>query len=112
MKAVALASVFERYPNSVKEILEIAKKRHLNFLLPDVYKVLKNKSERIQNLDEVVIESPFEMSPDARESVEKRVGLKIAKTRINKEMIAGFKVYTKDKILDASLDTLLKQIIK
>ena len=112
MKAVALASVFEKYPNSVKEILGIAKKRHLDFLLPDVYKVLKNKSERMQNLDEVVIESPFEMSSEARESVEKRVGLKIAKTRINKEMIAGFKVYTRDKILDASLDTLLKQIIK
>lgn len=112
MKASALASVFENYPNNTKDVLDIVKKRHLSFLLPDVYKFLKIKEVRLEGLDEIIVESPFEMSSQAQEGIEKRLGLKIDKTRVNKELIAGFKVYTRDKILDASIDTLLKQIIK
>jgi F0F1-type ATP synthase delta subunit len=38
--------------------------------------------------------------------------LKIEKEEIEKEMIAGYKLYSKDKIVDASLNTLLKKFTK
>lgn len=112
MKAIDLASVFEKYPNNLKDVFDVVKKRHLDFLLPDVYKLLKAKNIRFSDMNEIIVESPFEIGDEAKQSIEKKLDLKIDKTKINKEMIAGFRVYTKDKILDASLDTLLKQIIK
>ena len=112
MKAIALASVFERYTNNTALVLDIVKKRNLSFLLPQTLKYLKKKIifNEIQN--QISVETPFELSSEAQKHIENRVGLQIEKVKINKGLIAGFKVYTKDKILDASLDTLLKQIIK
>lgn len=112
MKASALANVFEKYPQSTKEILNIIKNKKLDYLLPSVFVLLKKKADIFILSEDVTIESPFELSSEAKKQVEMRVGEKITKERINKDMIAGFKVYTKNSIMDASLDNLLKQIIK
>jgi len=112
MKATELAKVFEKFPNNQKEILEIVKKRKLEFLLPKVLQVLNKKATFSEQQNQIILETPFKTSSEAKKKVEEKLGLKIGVEKINKSLIAGFRVYTKDKILDATLDTLLKQIIK
>lgn len=112
MKAAELAEVFIKYPNNTKQLLDIVKKKKLDFLLPKALEFLNKKRIFTETQDEVLLETPFETSDEARASIESKFGLKIQKQKVNKDMIAGFRVYTKNKILDASLDGLLKQIIK
>ncbi len=112
MTSNSLSKVLEKYNANPEVLFAVIQKRNLSFLLPAALKLLKLKEEKEKFRNEVVLESAFEVSDENLKILEEKVGEKVEKKIINKNLVTGFKVYTRNRILDASLDTLLKQILQ
>lgn len=96
---------------SVDNLFIYLKKYNLEFLLPDILKKIKKYNLRENKLNKVKVETPYKLDTQNKNSLEEKYNLKIEKEIINKDIITGYKLYTREKIIDASIDTLLKKLI-
>lgn len=112
MNALQLAKVFIKYENNTKDIISIVKRYRLESLLPAVMVYLEKLSRQERDRNKVVVQSAFALNENSKLSIEQMIHAKIDHVQVNKKLIAGFKVYTKDHIVDASLDTLLAQFAR
>jgi F0F1-type ATP synthase delta subunit len=96
----------------ISDFISVITKNKLEYLLPSI-KIKLAKIQREQDFrNEIKIQTPHPVSKEIKEKIENVYNLKIEKEEIEKEMIAGYKLYSKDKIVDASLNTLLKKFTK
>ena len=91
---------------------EYIKKYKLQFLLPEVLKELNKNINREAEINRTKIVSAHKLDKDNISSLENKYNIKIDNEEIQSELVTGYKLYTKDKIVDASLNTLLKNFIK
>ncbi len=112
MNALDLAKVFIKYENNTREILSLVQRYKLESLLPAVIVYLEKLSTQESNRNMVVVESAFPLSENSKLSIEKMIKMKIDEQKVDSKLIAGFKIYTRDHIVDASLDTLLAPFAK
>lgn len=93
---------------SVADFLQVIKNNNLNYLLPSIHKFLeKIKRDETEKSTEKII-SPFELNKEVEKEIKDKYSLENSKQVIDKKIIAGFKIYTRNKIVDASLGTMLK----
>lgn len=88
------------------------KKFKLEFLLPNILKDLKKFEDREIKINKNTLITPHFLDQENKIKLQEKYNLKIDKELIDKKIITGYKLYTKEKIVDASLDTLLKNFIK
>ncbi|MDQ5957476.1 MAG: synthase delta subunit [Patescibacteria group bacterium] len=93
---------------SLQSIFDYAHKFDLDYLLPDVLSKIKRYNNREIKNSTVVLETSVNADEDTLKALENRYDLKIEKNQINKNIIAGYKIYSRDSIVDASIETLLK----
>jgi F0F1-type ATP synthase delta subunit len=112
MNALQLAKVFIQNENKTTEILSLVQRYKLESLLPAVSVYLKKLSSQESNRNRVIVQSAFALNENSKLSIEKLLDTKIDEVQVNGKLIAGFKAYTRDKIVDASLGTLLAPFAK
>ena len=93
-------------------LFDYIKKYKLEFLLPEILKNLEKHKNREIEINKNKLITPHKLSLENKESLESKYNLKIDEENLDKNIITGYKIYTRDKIIDASLDTLLKNFIK
>jgi F0F1-type ATP synthase delta subunit len=97
---------------SVANFLFVIKKNNLGYLLPSINKALSKirKDEEEKNIEKII--SPFLLEDTTEKELKEKYDLENTEQVIDKKMIAGFKIYTRNKIVDASLSTILKNFTK
>ncbi len=112
MNSLKLANLLISYKENSKGFFSVISKNKLEYLLPSI----KIKLEKIQDQEtfreKVKIETPHALGDEIKQKIENIYNIKIEKEEIKKDIIAGYRLYSKDKIVDASLNTLLKNLIK
>lgn len=88
------------------------KKFKLEYLMSDVLTKLKKYNKREKENSKIILESPVQINNNTQSSLESKYNLKIEEFRTNQNLVAGYKLYSKDRIVDASIDTLLKNFTK
>lgn len=97
---------------SVANFLEVIKSNNLNYLLPSINKYLeKIKRDDAEKSVEKII-SPFQLETNTEKELKDKYKLENTIQVVDKKIVAGFKIYTRNKIVDASLDTILKNFTK
>ena len=97
---------------SIANFLSVIKKNNLEYLLPSINKVLSKMKKDGESKDLEKIISPFLLEDTTKKELKDKYNLTNTEQIIDKKIIAGFKIYTKNKIVDASLDTILKNFNK
>lgn len=90
--------------------LQILSLDKLKGLLPNVLEILKRKSVRLSEEEKTKIFSKTDLDEKTVQNILNALGLGTSQKKIiiDKEMGAGVKVKTRNRLLDASLDTMLK----
>ena len=97
---------------SIANFLQVIKNNNLNYLLPSIHKFLEKikRDEAEKSIEKII--SPFELNKEVEKEIKDKYSLENSKQVIDKKIIAGFKIYTRNKIVDASLGTILKNFTK
>ena len=97
---------------NIANFLSVIKKNNLEYLLPSINKVLSKikKDEESKDLEKII--SPFLLEDNTKKELEDKYKLTNTQQIIDKKIIAGFKIYTRNKIVDASIDTIFKNFTK
>ncbi len=111
MNSKYLAKLILDNQDNFAKVMQIVEKYKLEKLLPSTLNVIKKIKSREENRNQVKVESAVELNSQSLKSIESMINMKISKTNIDKSMIAGFRVHTRDKVIDASLVNMLKKII-
>jgi F0F1-type ATP synthase delta subunit len=111
MNSKYLAKLIIDNQGNFQKVLEIVKKYKLEKLLPSTLSVIGKIQNREENRNKIKVESVVELDTNSKNEIEKLVNGKIDKLSIDKNLIAGFKVYTREKIVDASLANMLKKLV-
>ncbi len=111
MNSKYLAKLILDNQDNFQKVLEIVKKYKLEKLLPSTLSVVDKIQNREENRNKIKVESAVELDTNSKNEIEKLVNGKIDKLSIDKNLIAGFKVYTREKIIDASLANMLKKLV-
>ncbi len=92
-------------------VLGIFKRNEVTNLLPKILEILKRKSlkETDYKLTKIFVQT--ELSEEALKKVSSAVNLDLssAKIIIDRDMSAGAKIKTRDRMIDASLETMLQK---
>ena len=92
--------------------MQIINVSELKNLLPKLAEILKRKNLKLQDYQQTKIYSKTELKDEALESIAKVLKVEVgggAKIIIDKNMSAGVRVKIGDKLIDASLYTMLQQ---
>ena len=108
MNSKYLAKLILDNQDNFAKVMQIVEKYKLEKLLPSTLNVIKKIKSREENRNQVKVESAVELNSQSLKSIESMINMKIS---IDKSMIAGFRVHTRDKVIDASLVNMLKKII-
>ncbi len=103
---------FLQKTSNIKFLFEYIKIYKLELLLPNVLNNLQKIINREVHLNKNRLVSPYPISKENKDRLESGHKIKIDEESIDKDIITGYKLYTKDKIIDASLETLLKNFTK
>lgn len=87
------------------------KKYNLQYLIPSVIDKLQKSNLRNIELNKIKLISPVNINEQNKKLIENKYGVEINEQIVDKRVIAGYKLYTKEKILDASLENLLKKLL-
>lgn len=87
------------------------KKYNLQYLIPAVIDKLRKSDLREKEMNKVKIVSPVKLSQSNKELVESKYNVQIGEEIIDNRLVAGYKLYTRENILDASLENLLKKLL-
>lgn len=121
MNAKFLANLIINNPNNLEDIMILVKKYKLEALLPSIFSIIKKTIDQNKKQNSLKIETAFPLDEMAinkivsllkKEGVQVKTDTQFDEVIINKKLIAGFKVSSKDKIVDATLDTLLSPFYK
>lgn len=111
MNSKYLAKLILDNQDNLAKVMEIVKKYKLEKLLPSTLSVIKKIQNREENRDKVKVSSAVELNAESLKSIESLVQRKIDNTEIDKSLVAGFKVFTREKIIDASLVNMLNKLV-
>jgi len=111
MNARYLAKLILDNQDNFSKVMILVKKYKLEKLLPASLQIINKINNREENRNKVTVESAVELDQDSLHSIERLVNRKVEKVNINKNLVAGFKAYTREKIIDASLQNMLNKIV-
>lgn len=94
--------------NSLANFLKILDKNKLNYLLPNLLHSLEKIKIKDESENKEKIITAHTLSKEIRENISIKYKLNNPENIEDKNIITGFKIYTKTKIVDASLNTILK----
>lgn len=100
---------------SIDDMIQTLRKYNLLGLLPSIQSVAKQLLSKTNAGDTIMIESPFDLSPESVLHIKKIVGNNITSPHeitINKNILAGFKARFKGKLYDGSAERIIRQFIK
>ncbi len=111
MNSKYLAKLILDNQDGFAKVMEIVKKYKLEKLLPSTLRMIKKIQNREENRDKVRVSSAVELNAESLKSIESLIQRKIDNTEIDKSLVAGFKVFTREKIIDASLANMLNKLV-
>ncbi len=92
--------------------LKVLDKNKLNYILPNILESLKKIDSKEKAENQEIIISSYALEKKTKDNLKEKYKLNNPENREDKSIITGFKIYTKDKIVDASLSTILKKFTK
>lgn len=98
--------------NGLVNFLKVLDKNKLNYILPNILESLKKIESKEKIESQEIIISSYKLGKDTKERLAEKYELSSPENREDKSIITGFKIYTKNKIVDASLNTILKKFTK
>lgn len=96
----------------VNNIFNYLKKYNLEFLLSDVLQKLKKYNQRENRISKNIVITSHKINQDTKDFLQNKYNIELKEEKIDSGLIAGYKIYTRDTIIDASLNTLLKNFKK
>lgn len=108
-----IAILIETLINSGKEdlVMQILQSQELKSLAPNILEVLKRKQVKIEDFNQTKIYSKTELKEKVLEQIASSTGINTqgAKIIIDEKMSAGIKIKSRDRLVDASLATMLEK---
>jgi F0F1-type ATP synthase delta subunit len=94
--------------------IDILKAKELSRLLPNILNTLKKKNEKKKDFEQTKIYSKTDLDKSVLEKLEKNlsIDIKSSKLIIDETMSAGVKIKAGDKLVDATLETMLENAIE
>lgn len=118
MNATALATLIQNNAEHTDAVLSLIKKYKLESLVPSALEIIRKRQAREVKNNRTVVESAFPLDATTEANIVSMLGRQTGKSVrmdsviVNNNLIAGFKAYTRDHIIDASLPTLLAPFYK
>lgn len=112
LKLARLLIEINESKNGLVSFLKVIDKNKLNYILPNILESLKKiESKELEENKEIILSS-YKLGKETRENIISKYKLTKPENIEDRNIITGFKIYTKDKIVDASLNTILKKFTK
>ena len=102
-------------PHSIisERLKNVLNKHSLINILPVINKKLLYRLENDRAYEEVILESPFEIDGDLSQKIVRSFGItETPKIKINKDLLAGFRLTHNGVVYEASARNELKKILK
>lgn len=92
------------------DIVNILKKYKLEMLLPIILKRMEKTEKINKSKNKLIIKSPFDMSDEVISKIEKMFDVNESKRIKDAKVLGGFKAYNSSKLLDLSIESVIKKI--
>lgn len=100
----------KEYQFDIRVLNNVLSRYGLLSLLPKILIRLQKAQDIQKQKSNTTILSPFELNQDLEKQIQQIFQVNTTKTIISKDVLAGFKAYNADKILDMSLSSLIKKL--
>lgn len=95
---------------SEEQLRKLFTKYNLTYLLPAIQKSSNKLIQKEKFANENRLLSPFILDEIVINKIEEKYKLKVDKREIKGEILAGYKLYTRDKVVDNTLSSIIKRI--
>ena len=96
--------------DNLNDLFKVLSKYNLNYLLIPILQKIQKLQNRELHINSSKLVSARPLDSQTLEMLENKYNLKFAKQKIDQNIIAGYKLYTKDKMLDHSLQLILNRL--
>ena len=92
-------------------VMQILQSKELKSLSPNILDLLKRRQIKIEDYNQTKVYSKTEIAQKVLEQIGSQTGIDIAgaKIIIDENMSAGVKIKSRDRLIDASLSTMLRK---
>ena len=93
--------------------VDILEAKELKHILPNLLKTLKRKTQKKNEFEQTKIYSKTDIDKNTLKKLEKTLSINLKNTKIiiDESVGVGIKIKVKDKLVDASMETMLESAI-